>query len=61
MMPTAASTMSPIPNSLAWLRDLLREESSPYPGRGALVARMVSAARVRHEHLLTYRAFFCVS
>jgi multidrug resistance protein MdtO len=28
------------------LRDLLREELSPYPGRGALVARMVSAASI---------------
>jgi multidrug resistance protein MdtO len=45
-MATAASTISPLPNSLAWLRDLLREELSPYPGRGALVARMVSAASI---------------
>jgi multidrug resistance protein MdtO len=46
MMPTAASTISPLPSSLAWLRDLLREELAPYPGRGALVARMVSAASI---------------
>ncbi|RZU35752.1 multidrug resistance protein MdtO [Edaphobacter modestus] len=45
-MATAASPISPRPNSLAWLRDLLREELSPYPGRGALVARMVSAASI---------------
>ena len=45
-MATAASTISPLPNSLAWLRDLLREELSPYPGRGALVARMVAAASI---------------
>ena len=42
----AASTISPLPNSLAWLRDLLREELSPYPGRGALVVRMVCAASI---------------
>jgi multidrug resistance protein MdtO len=45
-MATAVSTTSPPPNSLASLRDLLREELSPYPGRGALVARMVSAASI---------------
>ena len=45
-MATAASTISPLPNALTWLRDLLREELSPYPGRGALVARMVSAASI---------------
>jgi len=45
-MATAASTISPLPNSLAWLRDLFREELAPYPGRGALVARMVSAASI---------------
>jgi multidrug resistance protein MdtO len=46
MMPTTTSPISPRPTSLAWLRDLLREELSPYPGRGVLVARMVSAASV---------------
>ena len=46
MMATLASTISPLPNSLAWLRDLLREELAPYPGRGALVARMVFAASI---------------
>jgi multidrug resistance protein MdtO len=45
-MATAASTISPLPDSLTWLRDLLREELSPYPGRGVLVARMVSAASI---------------
>jgi multidrug resistance protein MdtO len=45
-MATAASTISPLPSSLVWLRDLLREELSPYPGRGPLVARMVFAASI---------------
>src|ERR1700728_4735482 len=31
-------------SSLAWLPDFLREELSPYPGRVALVFRMVVAA-----------------
>jgi multidrug resistance protein MdtO len=31
---------------LAWLGSLLREELAPYPGRGALVARMVIAATI---------------
>src|ERR1700733_6620981 len=46
MMPTTTSPISPRPTSLAWLRDLLREELSPYSGRGVLVARMVSAASI---------------
>ena len=39
----AASTISR-PSPLVWLRDLLRDELAPYPGRGALVGRMVVAA-----------------
>src|SRR5277367_96080 len=53
-MATAASTISPHSNSLAWLRDLLREELSPYPGRGALVARMVSAASIVMIIIMTF-------
>jgi multidrug resistance protein MdtO len=53
-MPTAASTISPLPNSLAWLPDLLREELSPYPGRGALVARMVSTASIVMIIIMTF-------
>jgi multidrug resistance protein MdtO len=45
-MTTAASRVSPLPHSLAWLLALLREELSPYSGRGELVARMVSAASI---------------
>jgi multidrug resistance protein MdtO len=54
MMPTGASTISPLPNSLAWLRDLLREELSPYPGRWTLVARMVSAASIVMIIIMTF-------
>jgi multidrug resistance protein MdtO len=53
-MATAASTISPLPDSLTWLRALLREELSPYPGRGALVARMVSAASIVMIIIMTF-------
>ena len=46
-MEIAATTSAPSPTSpLVWLRDFLREELAPYPGRGALVARMVVAASI---------------
>jgi multidrug resistance protein MdtO len=41
----AASTISR-PGLLVWLRTFLRDELAPYPGRGALVARMVVAASI---------------
>ena len=59
-MATAASTISPLSNSLALLRDLLREELSPYPGRGALVARMVSAASIIMVINMTFQIPFGV-
>jgi hypothetical protein len=34
------------PSPLAWLREFLKEELAPYPGREALVARMVVATTV---------------
>src|ERR1700758_5398865 len=34
------------PSQLEWLRTFLRDELSAYPGRGALVARMVVAASI---------------
>ena len=42
----AATANTPRPSPIAWLRDFLRDELAPYPGRGALVARMVIAASV---------------
>jgi multidrug resistance protein MdtO len=44
-----ASVAQPIPESpsnLAWIRDFLREELSPFPGRVALVTRMTIAATI---------------
>lgn len=54
-MATAALPFSRWNSSLAWLRDFLREELSPYPGREALVARMVIAATLITIVGLTFR------
>jgi multidrug resistance protein MdtO len=43
-MATAAQGVSATPSSLSWLGQFLKDELSPYPGRMALVARMVVAA-----------------
>jgi multidrug resistance protein MdtO len=43
-MPTSAQSISTMPSSLSWLGEFLKHELSPYPGRTALVARMVIAA-----------------
>jgi multidrug resistance protein MdtO len=43
-MATAARSVSAPPSSLSWLEEFLKRELSPYPGRTALVARMVIAA-----------------
>jgi multidrug resistance protein MdtO len=43
-MATGAQSVSATPSSLSWLREFLEHELSPYPGRTALVARMVIAA-----------------
>jgi multidrug resistance protein MdtO len=59
-MATAAATISPFHNSLAWLHDLLREELSPYPGRGGLIARMVFAASIVMVINMTFQIPFGV-
>jgi multidrug resistance protein MdtO len=45
-MATAAQSVPATPSSLSWLGEFLKEELAPYPGRTALVARMVIAATV---------------
>jgi multidrug resistance protein MdtO len=45
-MATAAQSVSATPSSLSWLGEFLKHELSPYPGRTALVGRMVLAATV---------------
>lgn len=43
---------------LAWFRQFLKDELAPYPGRGALVARMVIAATLVMLVSMTYRLPF---
>jgi multidrug resistance protein MdtO len=43
-MATAAPSVSATPSYLSWLGEFLKHDLSPYPGRTALVARMVIAA-----------------
>ena len=45
-MATAAQSVSATPSYLSWLGEFLKDELSPYPGRTALVARMIMAATV---------------
>ena len=45
-MATAAQSTLNWPRSLEWLRDFLRQELAPYPGRGVLVARMILTATI---------------
>jgi multidrug resistance protein MdtO len=40
---------------MAWLRDFLREELAPYPGRGALVARMVFSVTIYTVLVMTFQ------
>jgi multidrug resistance protein MdtO len=53
-----ASVAQSIPASaspLNWFREFLKEELAPYPGRGALVARMVLAATLVMIICMTFR------
>jgi len=53
-----ATLAQPAPAAFAplqWLRDFLREELSPYSGRGVLVARMVVAASIVMIVNMTFR------
>ncbi len=45
-MDAVAPRVAEWPSSLVWVRDFLKEELAPYPGREALVARMVVATTV---------------
>ena len=46
------------PRPLVWLREFLKEELAPYPGRAALVARMVIAATLVMLITMTFRLPF---
>src|SRR5262249_45516243 len=54
-MATAALHAAQRPFPLAWFRDFLREELAPYPGRGAVVARMVIASTLVMIIGMTFR------
>jgi multidrug resistance protein MdtO len=54
-MAAAASSAPDSISPFAWLWDLVREELAPYPGRVALVARMVTAATLVMIVNMTFR------
>jgi multidrug resistance protein MdtO len=55
----AAVRIAPVsPNPMAWLREFLREELAPYPGRAALVARMVCASTIVIVLTMTFQIPF---
>jgi multidrug resistance protein MdtO len=57
-MATVSRTLPERPQPIGWLRDFLREELAPYPGRTALVARMVIASTVVMIVTMTFRIPF---
>ena len=54
-MATAAQIVSALPSPVAWFGVFLKEELAPYPGRAALVARMVIAATLVMIIGMTFR------
>src|SRR5246500_5418580 len=54
-MVTAAQSVSATPSSWSWLGQFLKDELSPYPGRTALVARMVIAATLAMVICMVFR------
>jgi multidrug resistance protein MdtO len=57
-MAAGASTLTSLPGSWEWLRNFLREELAPYPGRVARVARMVIAATIVMVITMTFQIPF---
>jgi len=57
-MATAAQSLQEWPQPIIWLRNFLREELAPYPGRGAVVARMVLASSIVMILTMTFRMPF---
>jgi multidrug resistance protein MdtO len=54
-MATAAQSLGYSPASLIWIRDFLKEELAPYPGRMGMVARMVFSATLVMILCMTFR------
>jgi multidrug resistance protein MdtO len=57
-MATPAQTLPKSSSSLVWLKEFLKEELAPYPGRAALVARMCVAATIVMLLTMTFRIPF---
>lgn len=57
-MATAARTLPESANPLSWFRQFLKDELMPYPGRTALVVRMILAATVVMLICMTFRLSF---
>src|ERR1700741_3114691 len=54
-MAAAAQNVSQLSRPLVWFREFLKEELAPYPGRAALVARMVICATLVMILTMTFR------
>jgi multidrug resistance protein MdtO len=54
-MASLAQSAPEVHRSSAWFREFLKEELAPYPGRAALVARMVIASSVVMLISMTFR------
>ncbi len=54
-MATAAQSISTTPSYLSWFAEFLTHELTPYPGRTALVARMVFAATLAMTLCMVFR------
>src|ERR1700685_2896648 len=54
-MATLAQTLPKSSSPLAWLKEFLKEELTPYPGRAALVARISIAATIVMLLTMTFR------
>src|ERR1700721_2387517 len=54
-MATAVQPRLELSHSISWLRDFLREELAPYPGRMAKVARMGLAATIMMIADMTFK------
>jgi multidrug resistance protein MdtO len=58
MMAAAAQTAPAWPSRVTWLRNFLREELAPYPGRGVLMARILVATTIVMVLIMTFQIPF---
>lgn len=54
-MATAAPSLASLQHPLTWLKGFLKQELAPYPGRTAMVARMVLASSVAMIIIMTFQ------